>query len=257
MSQFSTVDDAPDADALVAYLDLTAHGLGAMKRYIVGAHLVAGSRLVLDIGSGAGHDLELLTRAGIGAIGVEPSAAFCGVTAGRLAERDLRATVVRATGESLPLRDGAVDGCRIERVLQHVLDPRAVLREAVRCVRPGGLLTIFEPDWTSLRIASDDLDDDARWLGNVRHPEIGALLPELVADAGADICDVVEEHSVWPTLARAARAGNFAAALARRVRAGTITPAAASAWLDEQRRRDRAGTFRATITKVLVVARVR
>jgi SAM-dependent methyltransferase len=244
-------------DALVSYLDRTAHGLGAMKRYIVGAHVVAGSRVVLDIGSGAGHDLELLACAGIVAVGAEPSRAFCDATRRRLAEHDVHALVVRATGESLPLRDGAVDGCRIERVLQHVVDPIAVLREAVRCVRPGGLLTVFEPDWMSLRIESDELDDDAHWLGNVRHPEVGARLPTLVTDVGADVTDVVEEHSVWPSLARAERAGSFAAALDRRVRAGTMTRSTARRWMDEQRRRDRAGTFRATVTKVLVVARVR
>ena len=50
---------------------------------------------------------------------------------------------------------------------------------------------------------------------------------------------------------------NFATALARRVARGSMSNADATEWLDEQRRRDRDGTFRASITKRLVVARVR
>ncbi|HEY1739312.1 MAG TPA: methyltransferase domain-containing protein, partial [Acidimicrobiia bacterium] len=165
--------------------------------------------------------------------------------------------VVQAHGERLPLRAASTDGCRIERVLQHVVDPALLLREARRCVRPGGLLTVFEPDWTTMRVASDHFDTDASWLANVRHPDIGAALPEHTEAAGADVVDVVEEHSVWRTLARAEVGVNFSAALARRVNRGSISEADAAAWFAEQRQRDRAGTFRATITKRLVVARVR
>ena len=73
MSQFSHVDAAADIAELEAYLDRTSRGLGAMKHCIVGAHVAAGSRVVLDIGCGVGHDLSLLAGAGITAIGVEPT----------------------------------------------------------------------------------------------------------------------------------------------------------------------------------------
>jgi SAM-dependent methyltransferase len=256
VSQFSSADEAPDIPALEAYLDRTAWGLGAMKRYIVGAHLAAGSRVVLDIGCGVGHDLELLAQAGITAIGVEPSAAFAATARRRTEVARGSVGIVRASGEHLPLRNEAADGCRVERVLQHVADPDALLREACRCVRRGGLLTVFEPDWLTMRVDSDRFDDDARWFANVRQPAVGADLVGLVEQVGAQIFDVVEEHSTWPTLARAQVGINIEAALARCVDRGSMTQADAAAWLDEQRRRDRAGVFRASITKRLVVARV-
>ncbi|HEY3834158.1 MAG TPA: methyltransferase domain-containing protein [Acidimicrobiia bacterium] len=258
MSQFSAVDAAPDIAALEAYLDRTARGLGAMKRYIVGAHIAAGSRVVLDVGCGVGHDLALLAQSGITAIGIEPSGAFAGIARQRtLGMHEGLVVVVQASGERLPLRDTAADGCRIERVLQHVADPALLLREALRCVRNGGLLTVFEPDWTTMRVASDHFDSDARWLANVRNPTVGRDLPNLVEQAHADVVDIVDEQSVWPSLARAEVGVNFARALERQVASGSMGRADAAMWFDDQRRRDRAGRFRATITKRLVVARVR
>ena len=100
-------------------------------------------------------------------------------------------------------------------------------------------------------------DDDARWLANVRNPEVGFDLPELVERAGADIADIVDEHSVWPSLTRAQVGINLEAALARCVDRGSMRAADAAEWLADQRRRDREGAFRATITKRLVVGRVR
>jgi len=257
MSQFSAVDAASDIAALEAYLDRTARGLSAMKRYIVGAHVAAGSRVVLDIGCGVGHDLELLARSGIAAIGIEPSGAFAGTARQRTGSDRDKVGVVQARGEHLPLRDAATDGCRIERVLQHVADPERLLCEARRCVRRTGLLTVFEPDWTTMRVVSDRFDEDARWLANVRHPDVGANLPEFVERAGAEIADIVEEHSVWRSLTRAQIGINVETALARCVERGSMSDADAAAWLHEQRTRDRRGVFRATITKRLVVARVR
>ena len=257
MSHFSAVDAAPDISSLEAYLDRTARSLGAMKQYIVGAHVAAGSRVVLDVGCGLGHDLDLLARAGITALGVEPSRAFATTARQRSARGRGVLGVVRAHGERLPLRDAAVDGCRVERVLQHADGPELLLREVCRCVRPDGLLTVVEPDWTTMRVASDSFDDDARWLANVRHPEIGACLAGLVEQAGARIVDVVEEHSVWHSLERARAGINIEAALARNVAADAMSATDAAMWLGEQRGRDDRGLFRATITKRLVVARVR
>ena len=157
------------------------------------------------------------------------------------------APLLRATGEAIPLRDASVGGCRIERVLQHVADPALVLSEAVRCLRPGGLLTVFEPDWSSLRITSDAFDSDASWLVRVKQPEIGRALWELVERAGCDVVDRVEELSVWSSLDLAERLISVTAGLKRQVDRGLMSAEEAAAWLAEQEDRDRDGRFRATI----------
>ena len=131
------------------------------------------------------------------------------------------------TGEAIPLRTDSVGGCRIDRVLQHVADPAAVLSEAFRCVRPGGLLTVFEPDWLSLQFPSAGFGPDASWLANVRQPAVGRRLTDLVERAGGLVLDRVEERSVWTSLARAERLVGIAAGLQRQVERGRFTPAEA------------------------------
>ena len=255
MSGFSAVDNADDPSVFESYLDFTARGLSGMKHYVVAAHEVAGSGVVLDIGCGGGHDLELLAATGIRGIGIDPSRALLAAADARLRPVTPRVALLRADGESIPLRDASVDGCRIERVLQHVSDPAAVLAEAVRCLQPGGLLTVFEPDWTRLEIPSDSFGSDATWLANVKQPEIGANLWHLVEGAGCQVDDRVEELSVLTSLALAERLISVSAGLRRAVDRGRFAPVHATEWLEEQQAKDRDGRFRVTIAKVLIVAR--
>ena len=52
--------------------------------------------------------------------------------------------------------DAAFDGCRIDRVLQHIADPAAAIGEMVRVLRPGGVLVAFDNDWETLTVDSAD-----------------------------------------------------------------------------------------------------
>jgi SAM-dependent methyltransferase len=255
VSGFSAVDRADDPTLFAAYLDFTARGLAAMKYYVVAAHDAAGSDLVLDIGCGAGHDLELLAGFGIGSIGIDPSRALLAAADAKVRPLTPRPALLRADGAAIPFRSGTFGGCRIERVLQHVGDPAIVLSEAARCLRPGGLLTVFEPDWTTLRIPSDQFGDDATWLANVKQPEIGATLWDLVERAGCDVLDRVEELSVWTSLPLAERLISVSAGVQRAVRRGRFTEEQGVAWLAEQQDKERDRRFRGTIAKVLIVAR--
>jgi SAM-dependent methyltransferase len=253
MSHFTSVDDSPDPSVLVASLDRSAVWLGAMKSYVASAASLAvpGGR-VLDLGCGAGHDLALLADAGLRPIGLDPSAVMVGEVARRLGSL---APAVQGRGSALPFADGSFDGCRIERVLQHVDDPEGVLGEVARAVRSGGFLAVFEPDWTSW-CADTELpgaDAVAAELHHPRQPDIGGRLPDLVERAGFQVRDVVTEASVIHRLADMPI--GLEAGLERAVDDGRLDPGLASNWLEEQRARDAAGRFRLRQSKVLVVAR--
>lgn len=152
---------------------------------------------MLDLGCGAGHELVVLAQHGVRAVGVDPSAQMLAAAATRSGE-----PLVRADGLSLPFAAGSFSGCWLERVLQHVEDPNAVLAEVVRCVEPGGLVTIFEPDWTSLTVQGRRVP--ATWTTAARQPAIGATAGDLLRGLGCSIHDRVEERSWWTydTLAR-------------------------------------------------------
>jgi len=255
VSEFSWVDGSEQPAALLQYLDHAAAAEAGMKQYAVAAHALrrpAGP--ILDVGCGAGHDLALLHAAGLAPIGVDPSEVM--LTAARERVGSAR-PIVRAAGEALPFADGSVAGCRIERVLIHVVDPLAVLAEAVRCVTAGGLVTVLEPDWGSFVVRSDTLPERATWISSVRHPAIGARLWDLLEQAGCDVLDRVEELSVWRSVTRLAQVAGFPMSVERAVAAGRVDAGDARRWIDEQRRRDDAGEFYALLPKVQVVAQKR
>ena len=253
MSGFSSVDDSADPAGLVRFLDAAATAESGMKQYAVAAHaLRRPARPVLDLGCGAGHDLVLFATAGLSVVGLDPSAVMAEHARARTA--DVGTPILRGTGEALPCRDGALAGCRMERVLMHVDDPIVVLAEVLRCLQRGGLVTVFEPDWSAFRVKSEVLSDRVGWLSAAKHPDIGAKLWELMDELGCDVLDRVEELSVWRSLGTLKRVAGFPLAVERAVAAGRIRRADADRWIDEQLRREAAGEFFALMPKILVVA---
>ncbi len=246
-SAFSAVDDAAEPARLIEFLAQSAAGLAAMKHYMAVAHaLRRPAAPVLDLGCGAGHDLAVLDAVGVRGVGVDPSAVMLDAAADGTG-----APLVRATGERLPFAAGAFAGCWLERVLMHVPEPGAVIAEVVRCVRPGGLLTVFEPDWSTLAVNGTPVP--AGWLSIARHPAIGSAVGGLLTEAGCDVRDRVEERSWW-TADEFARITRLNQALDRVVATGTASRSEVRRWLDEQRSRAAADDFRAEIVKVLWVA---
>ena len=247
MSAFSNVDAAGDGARLVDMLAESASGLAAMKHYMAIAHSLRRPEApILDIGCGAGHDLAVLEGHGVIAVGIDPSETMLAAAAPHV-----RSHLVRADGAALPFADGCFAGCWIERVLMHVADPAALVAEATRCVEPRGLLTIFEPDWSSLTI--DGVTLPTEWVSVARHPAIGANVGDLLELAGCSVVDRVEERSWWD-FDTFARVTNVQQGLQRVVASGAIDSTTARAWLNEQRRRADADDFRAEFTKNLWVA---
>ena len=249
MSGFSAVDHSPSPETLLNYLDDTDASMVAFKAYVVAAarRYIPGGR-VLDLGCGVGHDLGRLRAAGLRPIGLDPS---------RLALERARAlgAVVQGDGVALPFRDASFDGCRIERVLQHVERPEQVLNEVLRVVRPGGFLAVLEPDHSSLQVESEVMpsgDIPARCM-TVRHPAIGSQVAELMRQRGCTVDDVVTEQSFGYDVDALPIYG--VAVLDAAVSAGRLLSDIRDAWIAEQRARTAAGMFRASWLKVLVVAR--
>lgn len=109
---------------------------------------------VLDAGCGPGTDLGAL-RAAVGSggrvIGVDVDQAMLS-RAGELEVAELLLADVHA----LPLHSASVDRVKVDRVLQHVVDPTAALVELHRVCRPGAIAVVSEPDWGTLVVDSAD-----------------------------------------------------------------------------------------------------
>jgi SAM-dependent methyltransferase len=71
-------------------------------------------------------------------------------------------------GHDLPLADDAVDFVLITTVLEHVLDPKRVVEEISRVLRPGGVVVATTPFMTQVHMGAHDFhrftDLGHRWL---------------------------------------------------------------------------------------------
>lgn len=248
VSRFPDVDSAPDVGRLVSYLDGTDRGLSPMKSYMAAAaalHVPAG--VVLDIGCGMGRDLVRLDALGLAAIGIDASMSMLATARSRF-----RLPLVQGDAARLPLRAGSLDGCRIERVLQHVISPKAVVDEIARVVRPGGFIAAFDTDFRRYTVETDDeaLADLPGAVMRARHPGVGGDLAALMAEAGFEIRNIVTELSHTSSFDRMPT--DVRGSMARAVMEGVLERATADWWIAEQERRTAAGNFRATWVKVLV-----
>lgn len=95
------------------------------------------STSVLDVGCGAGFLSNHLSAEGFQVTGVDLSESSLKVAA--LRDPSGRAQYVLADAYQLPFADESFDVVTSTDFLEHVSEPRRVLREISRCLKPGGL----------------------------------------------------------------------------------------------------------------------
>lgn len=110
---------------------------------------------VLEVGSGLGvNHIVWVKKYNIEGYGVEPEGT--GFESSYKISKQLVAIngldpdrILNAPGESLPFDENSFDIVYSSNVLEHVADPARVLDEALRVLRPGGILQFIYPNYHS------------------------------------------------------------------------------------------------------------
>ncbi len=105
----------------------------------------------------------------------------------RAAAAHSQVVAITQAGEDLRLPE-QVDLVFCRFLLLHVLDPSVVLGRMAAAARVGGWVVAQEPITTAGRVGGLPLT-----MPDARHPDVGAILPALVRDAGLDVVDAWAE----------------------------------------------------------------
>jgi SAM-dependent methyltransferase len=143
----------------------------------------------VDVGAGGG-DVAVALAEIVGLSGrvyaVDSDPRARDVVATSAAEHSQVIAITQA-GEDLLLPE-LVDLAFCRFLLLHVYEPSVVLARMRRAVRPGGWVVAQEPITSAGRIGGVALS-----MPDARHPDVGALLPALVAEAGLVVDDAWAE----------------------------------------------------------------
>ena len=176
------------------------------------------STRILDVGAGIGHWGRLLARVlakPVALTGVDREGEWV-AEATRRAAKDLESGLIQGTfqylqgdARALAFADASFDLVTCQTLLIHVAEPRDVLREMARVLRPGGRLVVAEPNNLGNHFASliggpdDDIDAilrESRFKllcerGKARlglgFNSLGEVLPKLLDPALFSLRDVV------------------------------------------------------------------
>jgi SAM-dependent methyltransferase len=143
----------------------------------------------LDVGAGGGDVsvalAEMVGRDGrVYAVDSDPRARD---EVARTAAAHTQVIALTQAGEDLILPE-QVDLAFCRFLLLHVRDPAVVVRRMAAIVEPGAWVVVQEPITSAGRIAGMPLS-----MPGARHPDIGALLPSLVRQAGLEVIDAWAE----------------------------------------------------------------
>ena len=143
------------ADAAMAYFNRNAKHWNKIRKLHVEEEVVEQAILdtlpvdpidyILDIGTGTGRILEIVSNRARRAVGIDLSHEMLNLARANLEKKNLRNCRVQyADMYRLPMADQSVDAVTVHQVLHFAAQPEKVVAEVARVLRPGGLAVVID-----------------------------------------------------------------------------------------------------------------
>jgi ubiquinone/menaquinone biosynthesis C-methylase UbiE len=223
----------------------------------VGHHL-------LDVGCGTGEDVRALAQL-VGnngrVVGVDIREQLIAEAHDRIAGTDFPLEYRVGDIYRLDFPDSTFDGCRADRVFQHLTEPHRALAEMIRVARSGASVVAADPDWETFVIDAPDRAVTRRILDfnsdTFAHGWMGRQLPGLFKQAELREITIVPVTHVVTDFALADYLFFLQDTAESAQAAGVITHAEAIAWLDDLTQTSQEGRFFSALTLFVVGGRKR
>lgn len=189
MDEILEFDD--ETSRVVEEFNASAGAIERRRRITAALQLEAGE-VILDVGSGPGHQAyEMASIVGpSGRVhGIDPAESAIAIASRRCSQLS---NVHFETGEAaqLPFEDGTFDAVMSSQVCEYLDDVETGLREIYRVLNPEGRVLIHDTDWGALLWRSSDADRMSRvmevWDRHLTDPSLPQTLRSKLRDAGFD-----------------------------------------------------------------------
>lgn len=250
--------------AWITYLDEVAsmESMRAVKQRITDLLDLRPGDRVLDAGCGTGDDtraMAALVRPTGHVTGLDLDKATLREARRRSVGADLPVTFTQGDVQQLGFADATFTRCRSERMLQHVPDQHAAVRELTRVLCSGGRMVLYDADWETLIIDADDWQSTRALMqahcARHRHGWIGRMLPGLMQEAGLRDIRVVPQTLMIRDLALAEQTHTLRRTADLAIAEGRVTTEAVETWFADLRARDAEGRFFCALTTFIVAGR--
>jgi SAM-dependent methyltransferase len=118
---------------------------------------------VLDVGCGPGGFTAVLAETAGETVGLDVSESWVDAANRTFEARGSKARAVLGSGAALPFEVASFDVVTLIDVLHHLDEPKSVLAETRRVLRPGGRLLVFEPNKLNPLLTALCLFDRNEW----------------------------------------------------------------------------------------------
>jgi ubiquinone/menaquinone biosynthesis C-methylase UbiE len=249
---FRSVDQATDPASFVHYLETASAQdfIQTAKRRTFSLLEVKPGDHLLDVGCGLGDEVRVLAHL-VGStgrvVGVDNSETMIAEARKRADGTGLPVEYQVGDAQRLTFADNTFDGCRAERIFQHLNNPRQALAEMVRVARPGARIVILDPDRETRVIDVENRTVTRKILhfacDRSGNGWMGRQLAKLFKEAELAEVSTAADTFILSDYALTDQARELRHNAEAAQAAGIVTAAEAAEWLEQLERANRAGCF--------------